>query len=265
MRKSDYLKLLLDVVERARLKLLEEGPGADEILGHNIKGDITRSFDKSTEDFLMNEIRKIYKNITFLAEEAGVVEEGNDVYVVIDPTDGSTNFSRGIGLCAIAVAVSPSPYFEEIEIAIVKNVVSGKTYYAIKGKGAYLDGLRVTPSSVKELEEAVVGIDLDFPNRSDLDRVIPVLRGARKIRKIGSNSLELSYVSSGGYEAFLDLRNILAPENFASAKLIIEEAGGIISDDKGNPIEGEIDLARKQNLVAAGNNILHEKIMELVV
>ncbi|MEM3561785.1 MAG: inositol monophosphatase family protein [Candidatus Jordarchaeaceae archaeon] len=258
------LKLLLDVAERARIKLLKEGLGANEILGYNVKGDTTRAFDKTTEDYIMGEIRKIYKNITFLAEEAGVVEEGDDVYVIIDPVDGSTNISRGIGLGAIAIAVAPSPYFEEVEIAIVKDIISGKTYHALRGRGAYLDGVKVSPSRIMELSEAVVGIDLDFPNKSDLDRVIPLLREAKKIRKIGSNSLELSYVSSGGYEAFLDLRSVLSPENFAPAKLIIEEAGGIISDDKGNSIEGKIDLTKKQNLVAAGNNILHQKILRLI-
>jgi myo-inositol-1(or 4)-monophosphatase len=264
MVEKNYLKLLLGVVERARVKLFREGLGANEILGYNVKGDATRAFDRITEDYIMGEIRKIYKNITFLAEEAGVVEEGDDVYVIIDPVDGSTNISRGIGLCAIAIAVAPLPYFEEVEIGIVKDIVSGKTYYALRGGGAYLDGAKVSPSHIVELSEAIVGIDLDFPNKSDLDRIIPVLREAKKIRKIGSNSLELSYVSSGGYEAFLDLRNVLSPENFAPVKLIIEEAGGIISDDKGNPIEGKIDLTKKQNLVAAGNNILHQKILGLI-
>lgn len=264
MQKSDYLKLLLDVVEKARVKLLNEGPGSNEFIGLNIKGDVTRSFDKSCEDFIMSEIRKFYRNVTFLAEEAGVVKEGDDVFVIVDPVDGSYNFSRGIGLSAISIAVAPSPYFEEIEIGIVKDVVSGKTYHAVKGAGAYLNGLRVTPSKVKELKEAIVGFDLDYPDRSDLYKVIPLLRRVKKIRKIGSNSLELSYVSSGGYEAFLDLRNILSPENFASAKLIIEEAGGIISDEKGNLIEGEIILTRKQNIVASGNSTLHEEILELI-
>ncbi|MFB0560739.1 MAG: inositol monophosphatase family protein [Candidatus Lokiarchaeia archaeon] len=264
MKNKNYLKLLLKITERARIKLLKEGPGTNEILGLNIKGDTTRTFDKTTEDFIMSEIRKIYKNITFLAEEAGVVKEGNDVYIIIDPCDGSSNFSRGIGLSAIAIAVAPSPYFEEVEIAVVKDIISGRTYHAIKGEGAYLDGFKVTPSPMEEVEEAIVGIDLDFPVKSDLDKVLPVLKSAKKIRKIGSNSLELSYVSSGGYDAFLDLRTILSSENFASAKLIIEEAGAFISDDKGEPIEGKIELTRKQNLVAAGNNILHEKILELL-
>ncbi len=264
MENKNYLKMLLDIVEKARIKLLKEGPGTGEILALNIKGDTTRTFDKNTEDYLMNEIRKIYKNITFLAEEAGVVEEGNDVYIIIDPCDGSENFSRGIGLSAIAIAVAPSPFFGEVEIAVVKDIVSGRTYHALKGGGAFLDGFRVVPSQVREIGEAIVGIDLDFPVKSDLDRVIPILKGAMKIRKIGSNSLELSYVSSGGYDAFLDVRSILSVENFASAKLIIEEAGGVISDDKGGPIEGEIELTRKQNLVAAGNSVLHEKIMELL-
>ncbi len=264
MENKDYLKLLLDIVEKARIKLLKEEPGTNEILGYNIKGDTTRGFDKTTEDYLMNEIRKIYKNITFMAEEAGVVEEGDDVYIIIDPCDGSSNFSRGIGLSAIAIAVAPSPYFGEVEIAIVKDIVSGKTYHAIKGEGAYLDDVRLALSSIVVLSEAIVGIDLDFPNKSDLDKVIPLLRGAKKIRKIGSNSLELSYVSSGGYDAFVDVRSTLSAENFASAKLIIEEAGGLISDDKGNPIEGEIDLTNKQNLVAAGNSVLHEKILEIL-
>ncbi|MEX2704723.1 MAG: inositol monophosphatase family protein [Candidatus Freyrarchaeum guaymaensis] len=264
MENKGYLKLLLDIIERARIKLLKEGLGTNEILGLNIKGDVTRSFDKTTEDYLMNEIRKIYKNITFLAEEAGVVEEGNDVYIIIDPIDGSSNHSRGIGLSAISVAVAPSPYFEEVEIGIVKDIVSGNTYYAVRGEGSYLNGLKVRPSQIKELQESIVGIDLDFPDKSGLDRVIPILKSVKKVRKIGSNSLELSYVSSGGYEAFLDLRNILSAENFAAAKLIIEEAGGIFTDDRGNSVEGKIDLTKKQNLVAAGNEVLYERILELL-
>ncbi|MEM3586447.1 MAG: inositol monophosphatase family protein [Candidatus Jordarchaeaceae archaeon] len=264
MQKNNYLKLLLDVAEKARIKLLREGLGSNELLGFNIKGDITRSFDKYCEDFIMSELRKFYHNITFLAEEAGVVKEGEDVFIIIDPVDGSFNFSRGIGLSAISIAVAPSPYFEEIEIAVVKDIVSGKTYYAVKGSGAYLNDFRVASSSLKELSDAVIGFDFDYPDKSNLNKVIPLLKSVKKIRKIGSNSLELSYVSSGGYDAFLDLRNVLGPENFASAKLIIEEAGGIISDDKGNPVEGEINLTKRQNIVAAGNETLHEKILDIL-
>ncbi len=247
-------------------ELDEENSSIGEIIGYNIKGDETRTFDTLAENNLIDGIKRICEEegvkATIMAEEGGVEKEGEDYYFIIDPVDGSTNFARDIGLSSISIAVASKPYFENVEMGIVKDIVSGKTWSAIRGRGSFLDGKKISPSKVKILEEAIIGVDLDFTQKKDLKIVYPLLLSVKKIRKIGTDALELSYVASGGYDAFVDVRRVLTPESFAAGKLIIEEAGGIVSDIFGREITGRISLTQAWTVVASGNELLHKKVLE---
>ncbi|MHA1607442.1 MAG: inositol monophosphatase family protein [Candidatus Freyarchaeota archaeon] len=258
-----YVSFLVDLLERARVRLLREWRGERGVVGVNVKGDETRGFDFRVEEYLVREIRGRWGRVGFFAEEEGEVE-GEAPFFVLDPVDGSTNFLRRVGVCSISVAVAEEPYLESARVGVVKNVLSGETYHAVKGGGAFLDGVPIAPSNTVSLDGAVVGVDLDFPDKEDLRKVLPLMLRARKIRKVGSNALEISYVAHGGYDAFVDVRNLLTCESFLAAKVILEEAGGKVTDERGAPIRGEIRLEKKWNIIAAANSTLHGEILAVL-
>lgn len=260
---EEIIIFLDDILERLREKLLSEWRDEEGLLGFNIKGDETRGFDITAEKFLIDEIRKRLPKAAFFAEEEGEIG-GEGPFFVLDPVDGSTNFLRKIGVYSVSIAVADEPYIERVNLGVVKNLVSGDTYVGIRGGGAFLNGRRIKVSGVTEPREAVIGIDLDFPDKSMLDKVLPLIKSVKKVRKMGSNALEISYVAHGGLDAFVDVRGVLTCESFLGAKVILEEAGGIVTDENGKEIKGKIDLSKRWNIIAAGNRVLHEKICSIL-
>jgi D-fructose 1,6-bisphosphatase (EC 3.1.3.11) len=82
------------------------------------------------------------------------------------------------------------------------------------------------------------------------------------MRILGSVALELSYVANGAYDAFMDLRGNLRVVDIAASKLIVEEAGGIVTTEKGDPLNGLLNVKERTSLIAAGNKQLHHEIMK---
>jgi len=260
---EELVLVLDDILERVREKLLSEWREERDMLGFNVKGDETRKFDVMAERFLVDEIKKRYPEAAFFAEEEGEIG-GEGPFIVLDPVDGSTNFLRGIGACSVSVAVADEPYLESVKVGVVKNLISGDTYVGVKGMGAFLNGRLIKASDVSELGEAIVGVDLDFPDRTEVSKVFPLIMKARKLRKIGSNALEIAYVAHGGYDAFVDVRGVLTCESFLGAKIILEEAGGVITDGDGREIKGKVDLSKRWTIIASGNRILHNEISKVL-
>ncbi|MEM4446729.1 MAG: inositol monophosphatase family protein [Candidatus Jordarchaeales archaeon] len=260
---EELVIFLDDILERLREKLLSEWRDEGGLLGFNVKGDETRAFDITAEKFLINEIKERLPNAAFFAEEEGEIR-GEGPFFILDPVDGSTNFLRKIGVCSVSIAVADEPYIEKVNIGMVKNLISGDIYVGVRGVGAFLNGKRIRVSSVMEPREAVIGVDLDFPDKNMLDKVLPLIKSVKKIRKIGTNALEISYVAHGGLDAFVDIRGVLTCESFLGAKVILEEAGGIITDENGKEIKGKIDLSERWSIIAAGNRVLHEKICSIL-
>ncbi|MBS7246696.1 MAG: inositol monophosphatase family protein [Candidatus Jordarchaeales archaeon] len=260
---EELVPVLDDILERVRDRLLSDWREARELLGFNVKGDETRKFDVMAEKFLVEEIKRRYPEAAFFAEEEGEIGGGGPFFV-LDPVDGSTNFLRGIGACSVSVAVADEPYLEDVKVGVVKNLISGDTYVGIKGRGAFLNGQLIRASGVSELSEAIVGVDLDFPDKTELSKVFPLMMKVRKLRKIGSNALEIAYVAHGGYDAFIDIRGVLTCESFLGAKIILEEAGGVVTDGEGREIKGRMDLNKRWTIIASGNKVLHGKISEVL-
>ncbi|MEM2047745.1 MAG: inositol monophosphatase family protein, partial [Candidatus Jordarchaeales archaeon] len=179
---EELVPVLDDILERVRDRLLSDWREARELLGFNVKGDETRKFDVMAEKFLVEEIKRRYPEAAFFAEEEGEIGGGGPFFV-LDPVDGSTNFLRGIGACSVSVAVADEPYLEDVKVGVVKNLISGDTYVGIKGGGAFLNGQLIRASGVSELSEAIVGVDLDFPDKTELSKVFPLMMKVRKLRK----------------------------------------------------------------------------------
>jgi len=242
--------------------LLKEGRTKLESHGVNPKGDVSKGFDLAAEEIVINYCRNKRLPVELVTEERGRVKisDSPEYTLVLDPVDGSINFARGIEFVGFSVAVLPygKLLLKNVKYALVGNVFSGTVFKAEKDKGSFRNNERIKTSRIEDLSKAVL-FTASVPKR--VSERIPVIRTVYRVRYLGSASLELSYVASGSGEACII--NNLTPENYAAAYLILKEAGGILTDVRGNELP-ELDMKKGYDILASGNKELHKQIIELL-
>ena len=199
--------------------------------------DYVSEIDRNAEEIIITALQKAYPNHGILAEERGLIKgtaEGADYLWIIDPLDGTTNFLRGVPHYAVSIACQ---YKGRLEHAVVLDPVRQEEFTASRGRGAVMNGKRIRVSARKSLEGALLATG--FPFKQDqldgLDSYLAMFRdliGATAgIRRAGAASLDLAYVAAGRYDAFWE--SGLSQWDMAAGALLIQEAGGLISDFKG--------------------------------
>jgi myo-inositol-1(or 4)-monophosphatase len=198
--------------------------------------DFVTEVDRAAEEIIIKLLHKTYPDHGFLAEESGESNSDNEYRWIIDPLDGTTNFIRGIPHYAVSIACQ---HQGRMEHAVVYNPVTREEFTASRGRGAQLNGRRIRVSNRIYLDGALLGTGIPFRNhQSDrlpgyletLGELAPQVAG---IRRAGSAALDLAYVAAGRFDAFWEMG--LQPWDMAAGLLLIQEAGGLVSDfDGGN-------------------------------
>ncbi len=183
---------------------------------------------------------------------------------LIDPVDGTSNAIKEIPAYAISVAVADVNQgristINDVELGFVYNLANGNFFEAEKGKGCRLNNENVKPSDVININQMTLG-GFTKTGTSEASKLVD---SARRMRVLGSVVLELSYVASGKYDAFLDLRGSRIID-IAAGKLILEEAGGIITDKYGQKLDNVLSIYEKTIVVAANNEIMHKQIIDIL-
>ena len=265
MKPGEWEKLLLGATERVMVKvssLVSRGEGRKSV-GIGASGDSTLLADKAAEDELMKALIAV-TGTRVLSEEAGF--RGNpdgSTLAVVDPLDGSSNFARGIPFYCTAVAVVEGSTLEDIKVGVVRDLVTGDVYHAVKGKGTKKNGTPVRSSHVTDVSRAVVGVDVSRGGSELIGRLAPLIGAASRQVHFGANALELSYVSDGTIDAFADMRDKIRITDLAAAYLVAAEAGAEISDVRGRELRAIFDLEHRLSFVASANVHLHKEILRL--
>jgi len=189
------------------------------------------------------------------------------IIFVVDPLDGTSNAVKKIPAFGISVAVAEYipganlPSLSDVKMGFVKNFATGDFYESIKGRESSLNGKRVFPSVQDNLNQSSMGAFIYGTKFSQVNNICKIIR---RMRILGSVALELSYVGNGAYDAFMDLRGNLRVVDIAAAKLIVEEAGGIVTDQEGKSLNGLLNVNTRTSIIAAGNKNLHQEIMQIM-
>ena len=183
---------------------------------------------------------------------------------LVDPLDGTSNAIKGIPAYGISVAVAKVPEkgiatLDDVQLAFVSNFANGNFFEANKGKGCWLNNEKQIPTNEKNIHKITLG---GF-TKSNTIRASTLVDEARRMRVLGSVVLELSYVASGKYDAFLDLRGSRIID-IAASKLILEESGAIITNKYGEKLHNKLSIYEKTIVVATGNSDLHKKIINIL-
>ena len=194
--------------------------------------------DRSAEQLIIQALRKAYPTHGILGKESGLNAgsgEGADYVWIIDALDGSANFIRGIPHYAVSIACK---YRGRLEHAVVIDPVRQEEFTTSRGRGAALNGRRMRVGNRKSLEGALLGTGFPFrENQMDnLENYIGMFRSlvgqATGLRHGGAASLDLAYVATGRFDAFWEFG--LSEWDMAAGALLIQEAGGLVSDFSGS-------------------------------
>ena len=183
---------------------------------------------------------------------------------LIDPVDGTNNAIKEIPAYGISIAVANVEQgrlstLDDVELGFISNMANGNFFEAEKGKGCWLNNENVQPSDNINISNMTLG---GF-TKSGTSQASKLVDNARRMRVLGSVVLELSYVASGRYDAFLDLRGSRIID-IAASKLIVEEAGCIITNKYGQKLDNKLNIYEKAVVVAANNRILHKQIIDIL-
>jgi myo-inositol-1(or 4)-monophosphatase len=183
---------------------------------------------------------------------------------VIDPIDGTSNFLHSIPHFALSIAVQePKPggqRWGELSHALVYQPLTDETFWAEKGRGAWLHDRRLRVSSRRDFSEALIATGTPFKGHGDPARwqkiADAVMAEVAGIRRFGSAALDLAWVAAGRFDGYWEEN--LNFWDIAAGILLVREAGGFVSDFRG----GEAGIARGE--VLAGNAALHSRLHKLV-
>jgi myo-inositol-1(or 4)-monophosphatase len=213
-------------------------------------------FDRRAEEVIVAAIERSFPEHGFLSEEGTARQIGSSYCWVIDPLDGTNNFLRGYPQFAVSLALME----EEIPlVACIYDPLREELFTAIRGKGASLNGRQVQVSPQGTLDGALIGAGFSSrPERAlvtcaNLERLIP---HARAIRAAGSACLDLAYVAAGRLDATWYIA--LSPWDVAAGILLVEEAGGHVTNLSGEP------LVDPEAGVLATNGRIHAELLAIL-
>lgn len=189
------------------------------------ESDIVTKADRESEQIIIDGIRRRYPDHDILSEESGSITAGSDWMWVIDPLDGTTNYTAGIPLFGISIGLC---YQGETVGGVVYIPCTDEMYSAVRGVGALLNGKKIHTRDNDLLSRAVIStgfpVDKDVNPDNNLDNVARVLPRIRGLRRLGAASVDLCYVAAGVLDAYWELN--LHDWDICAGRLIVEEAGG---------------------------------------
>lgn len=221
-----------------------------------VEKDFVSEVDKQAEQEIIKIVRRAYPDHGFIAEESGTQGESGTQWI-IDPLDGTTNFLHGFPQFAVSIAVQQQG---KLEIGVIYDPISQELFVATRGAGATLNNRKIRVSKRTHLQSCLIGTGLPFLSHHDFDSYLPALKQVMQetagVRRAGAASLDLAYVASGRLDGFWE--NNLKIWDIAAGVLLIQEAGGIVSDSVGSS-----DFLKTGNIVC-GNPKIQPQLLKLV-
>ncbi len=223
------------------------------------KGDINpvTSVDKAVENKIISIIRSDHPYHNILTEESKPLNQSSEYRWIIDPLDGTVNFAHNIPHFALSIALE---YRSIMILGIVYNPMTNELFFSEKNNGAYLNNKKIAVSHIKNIKHSLIatGFPYDSWINADLysNELNKFLKTVQGIRRAGVASLDLCYLACGRYDGFWERK--LSPWDVAASILLIEEAGGKVSNFLGDK------YTFSQDNIIASNNHIHNDMIKIL-
>ncbi len=225
-----------------------------DLKGHN---DYVTEVDRASERAIIGTILTRHPDHKILAEESGLRDSGSGVRWIIDPLDGTTNYIHGFPVYSVSIAAEVDG---EIAAGVVLDPTRDELFTAVRGQGSTLNGEPIRVNATAELAPALILTGFPFKAAQYLEDFITVFRrllpAASGLRRCGSAAIDLSYVACGRADGFWEFG--LSPWDIAAGSLIVEEAGGRVTD---------VELGSRHietGNVLASNSLIHAALHEII-
>ncbi|HXH08500.1 MAG TPA: inositol monophosphatase family protein [Alphaproteobacteria bacterium] len=238
-------------------RLLLDRLGHAESIQFKGRANLVTEMDRRSEEHLIRAIRARYPEHAILSEEAGAIAGGADQPEwIIDPIDGTTNYVHGLPYFCVAVARRLGT---ELQAGLVYHPYVDDLFWAERGSGAFLNGRPVRVSTTSVLEDALLatGFPSDLSRAADtnIEHYLAMMPKAQAIRRLGSACLDLCQVAAGRLDGFWQPAMMLW--DVAPGAIIVEEAGGCVSDFAGN-------TGRYEGSIVVSNGKIHAALLEVL-
>lgn len=212
--------------------------------------------DKESEKKLVSTLSQLIPGSGILGEEGASVESSNGYLWIIDPLDGTTNFTHGLPPFAISIGLT---LHDKPVLGVVYEVTKKEMFHAVEGHPAYCNDQLIRASSVNSLNESLFATGFpyyDFPKmEAYLNIIRKFLKQSHGVRRLGSAATDLAYVAAGRFEGFFEYN--LNPWDVAAGAFIVQQAGGIVTD-----FSGGTDFLYGRQICAAGK--IHPVMQSLI-
>ncbi|MBP0134278.1 MAG: fructose 1,6-bisphosphatase [Nitrosarchaeum sp.] len=256
---------ILCEVSKLIYKNVKDLAGTDDAagdFGRGAGGDISRNIDIIAEKTVLDYLKEINFDCIVLGEECGRVElsKNSKGFVIMDAIDGSANAVRGVPFFCSSLAFATENKLSSITDGVIMNLSNGDMYWASKGKGAFLNELKIKVYD-KEPIYKIIGINTSGASEQLMNKLYPVFEKHNHIRHFGANALEMALFARGLLDIFIDLRDKIRIQDIAAGYIIVKEAGGLMLDADLNPLDSDLSYETRISFIAAAN----QKIIDDVI
>ncbi|MEB4589389.1 inositol monophosphatase family protein [Candidatus Thiothrix sp. Deng01] len=219
--------------------------------------DFVSEVDRQAEQIIVRHLQRAYPEHAFFGEENGKQGVASDYEWIIDPLDGTTNFLYGIPQYSVSIALK---HKGRLTVGVVYDPLRDETFGAARGEGATLNGRRIRVSERSSMQSALLGTGIPFRANQNLDLYLQTLKvllpDTAGVRRPGSAALDLAWVACGRFDGFWEFG--LHEWDMAAGVLLVQEAGGLISD-----MHGDNNHLKTGDVVAANPKVFKEMIKRL--
>lgn len=260
--KANFSSLTLNAIEAALLagEILKQGFGSHfKISSKKGRHNLVTEYDHESERAILSFLKKNVPNSHFLSEEGGNIgDTSNSIYWIIDPLDGTVNFAHRIPIFSVSIAALQG---DKIVSGVIFQPITQELFVAQTGAGAFLNGSQIQVSKTSSMEKAILatGFPYDLAENPShcIEHFVDVLKLGVPVRRMGSAAIDLAYSAAGRFDAFFEVS--LSPWDIAAGKLILEEAGGMLTHWDGS----SMDIHSEKSVLASNGN-LHEEMLLLL-
>ena len=248
----------IETLARDAGSILKSGFRQNLQIHHKGVIDLVTEMDRKSESYLIQRIRDKFPTHQVITEESGVISGDEDQTWYIDPLDGTVNYAHGVPIFSVSIA-----YMEKgkVMLAGIFDPMQDEFFSAERGRGAWLEDDPIQVSSETTLDQSllVTGFPYDIRTNpeNNLNHYASLTLRSQGVRRLGSAAIDLAYIASGRFDGFWEVR--IYPWDIAAGSLIVEEAGGKVSD-----IHGGLDFLYPTPSILATNGRIHHEMLSVL-
>ncbi len=256
MKIENCLKVAVDAAREAG-QMLRENLNVTREIRYKGDVDLVTNFDRQSQKMIFKHLSAYFPEHDFIAEEGLEHRMGGNFRWIFDPLDGTTNYAHRFPVFTVSIALE---WKEQVVAGVVYDPMREEVFTGLRGEGASLNGKRIKVSDTEDLDKSLVATGFPYDLRESRNNNIAhfnnFLLRVQAIRRCGSAAMDLCYVACGRFDGFWELK--LKPWDVAAAALILEEAGGRISDFR----NGEFNIYQQETL--GSNGLIHQQMVKVL-